>query len=68
MDTLTLDVRNLSDEKIQQLRRLVESWKQEAKPAIEPAPIKKRKVDPSEFTPSLSKFKAPLTRALAYEE
>ena len=67
MDTLTLDVRDLSDEKIQQLRQLVESWKQE-KPVIEPALIKKRKVDPSEFTPSLSKFKAPLTRALAYEE
>ncbi len=67
MDTLTLDVRNLPDEKIQQLRRLVESWKQE-KPAEGPAPIKKRKVDPSEFTPGLTKFKAPLTRALAYEE
>ena len=67
MDTLTLDVRNLPDEKIQQLRRLVESWKQE-KTSIELALIKKRKVDPSEFTPGLSKFKAPLTRALAYEE
>ena len=67
MDTLTLDVRDLSDEKIQQLRRLVESWKQE-KTSIELALIKKRKVDPSEFTPGLSKFKAPLTRALAYEE
>lgn len=67
MDTLTLDVRDLPDEKIQQLRRLVESWKHEAGPAVEPAPIKKRKVDPSEFTPGLTKFKAPLTRALAYE-
>ena len=67
MDTLTLDVRDLPDEKIQQLRRLVERWKHETKPAIESAPIKKRKVEPSEFTPGLTKFKAPLTRALAYE-
>ena len=67
MDTLTLDVRDLPDEKIQQLRQLVESWKQE-KPAIEPSLIKKRKVDPSEFTPGLTKFKALLIRALAYEE
>ena len=67
METLTLDVRDLPDEKIQQLQRLVARWKHEAKPAIEPAPLKKRKVAPSEFTPSLTKFKAPLTRALAYE-
>ena len=68
MDTLTLDVRDLPDEKIQQLRSLVERWKHEATPVVEPVPIKKRKVDPSEFTPGLTKFKAPLTRALAYEQ
>ena len=68
METLTLDVRDLPDEKIQQLQRLVESWKQEAKPGIEPALIKKRKVDPSEFIPGLTKFGAPLARTLAYEE
>ena len=68
MDTLTLDLRVLPDERVQQLRRLVKSWKQEATPAIKPALIKRRKVDPSEFTPGLTKFKSPLTRALAYEE
>ena len=66
MDTLTLDVRNLPDEKIQQLRQLVESWKQE-KPATEPSLIKKRTVDPSEFIVRDSKLKAPYSRALAYE-
>ena len=68
MDTLTLDVRHLPDEKIQQLRRLVESWKQEAGPGIELAPSRKRRVHPSEFAPGLTKFKVPLARALAYEE
>ena len=66
METLTLDVRDLPDEKIQQLRQLVERWKQE-KPAIEPSLIKKRTVDPSEFIVRDSKLKAPYSRALAYE-
>jgi len=67
MDTLTLDVRDLPDGKIQQLQRLVESWKQEIKAGIQTAPIKKRKVDPSEFIVRDSKLKAPYSRALAYE-
>ena len=67
MDTLTVDVRGLPDEKIRQLQQLVEDWKHEEKSQIEPVAIKKRKVDPSEFTPSLTKLKGPLTRALAYE-
>ena len=66
METLTLDVRDLPDEKIQQLRQLVERWKQE-KPAEGPSLIKKRTVDPSEFIVRDSKLKAPYSRALAYE-
>ena len=67
MDTLTVDVQGLPDEKIQELERKIERWKQEVQPATEPAPIKKRKVDPSEFIVRDSKLKAPYTRALAYE-
>ena len=36
MDTLTPDVRDLPDEKIEELRRLVERWKHETTPAISP--------------------------------
>ncbi len=68
MDTLTVDVRGIPDEKIRQLQRMIEQWKQEERNEIRPVLIKKRKVDPSEFTPHLTKLKAPLTRALAYEE
>ncbi len=68
MDMLTVDVRGLPDETIQELERKINHWKQEAQLAGGQQPIKKRKVDPSEFTPHLTKFKAPLTRALAYEE
>ena len=68
MDTLTLDVRDLPDEKIQELQRLIERWKHEATPAIEPAPVTKRKVLPSEFVPFKTKLTGPLTRALAYAE
>jgi hypothetical protein len=68
MDTLIIDVRGLPDEKIQELARKIEQWKRETRPAIDPAPIKKRKVFPSEFVPHKTKLKGPLTRALAYEE
>lgn len=66
MDTLTLDVKNLPEEKIRELRRLVEHWKREAAGAA-PA-IGKRQVDPSEFAARDSKLKAPYNRALAYED
>lgn len=68
MDTLTIDVRGLPDKKVRELEWLIEKWKQEENAELKPAEIRKRKVDPSEFTPRLTKFKAPLTRALAYEE
>lgn len=69
MDTLTLDVRNLPDEKIRELQRLAARWKREADGApVARVPVAKRKVRPDEFAPGLTKFKAPLTRALAYEE
>ena len=65
MDTLTLDVRDLPDEKIEQLRSMVERWKNEATPSAGPAA--KRTVHPSDFIVRDSKLKAPYTRALAYE-
>lgn len=67
MDTLTVDVRGLPDEKVQELERIIERWKEEHLTEGS-VPIKKRRVDPSEFTPRLTKFKSPLTRDLAYEE
>ena len=68
METLKVDVRGFPDEKIRELERFIQRWKQEARIAVAPAPIRKRRVDPSEFIPHLTRFKAPLTRALAYEE
>ena len=68
MDTLTIDVRDLPDEKVRELQQKIERWKQEESTTPEPGGIKKRKVDPSEFVPGLTKFKVPLTRALAYKE
>lgn len=64
MDTITLDVHDLPDEKVRELQRMVERWKREASGAEPPT---KRRVDPSEFVPRDSKLKAPYTRALAYE-
>lgn len=66
MDTLTLDVRDLPDDKVRELQRLVERWRREAAGAEQGA-IRKRRVDPAEFVPRDSKLKAPYSRALAYE-
>lgn len=67
MDTLTVDVRGLPDDKIQELEQKINRWKQEAElPGSLPL-VEKRRVDPSEFVPRLSKLKAPYSRALAYE-
>ena len=68
MDTLTIDVRGIPNKKIRQLQRMIEQWKKEEQPPIKPVATKKRKVDPSEFTPHLTKLKGPLTRELAYEQ
>ena len=67
MDTLTVDVRGLPDETIQELEQKINHWKQGAQLAGGLQPIKKRRVDPSEFVPRNSKLKAPYSRALAYE-
>ena len=68
MDTLTVDVRGIPDEKIRQLQRMIETWRQEEKAKDQTELIEKRWVDPSEFVPRNSKLKAPYSRALAYEE
>ena len=49
------------------LKQKVELWKEEDQLTSTSAPIKKRRVDPSEFKPRNSKLKAPYNRALAYE-
>ena len=67
MDTLTVDVRGLPKNKVHELERLIERWKQEHLTG-EPVPIRKRRVDPAEFVPRKTKVKGRLTRALAYEE
>ena len=67
MDTLTIDVRGLPSEKIQEIKQKIELWKQENQLASVSTPIKKRKVGPSDFIVRDSKLKAPLARALAYE-
>ena len=68
MDTLTVDVRGLPDEKVRHLEQLIEEWKQEERLEIKPVTVKKRKVDPSEFASYKTKLTGPLTRELAYEQ
>ena len=68
MDTLTVDVRGIPDERIRQLERIIEQWKKEEQPIIKPMAIKKRKVHPSEFPSYKTKLTGPLTRELAYEQ
>jgi len=67
MDTLTVDVRGLPDEIIQELEKKIDCWKQQARLPGNLQPPEKRRVDPSEFVPRNSKLKAPYSRALAYE-
>ena len=64
----TLDVRGLPEEKVQYLQELIERWKQQEQTTDAPTPIKKRKVDPSEFIVRHSNIKGELTRAMAYED
>ena len=64
-----LDVRGLPEEKVQHLQQLIERWRQQkqAEDALEP--IKKRKVDPSEFIVKESHIiGGKMTRAMAYED
>ena len=65
---LEVDIRGLPDEKVRELQQVIDRWKREEQSADRSRTIISRKVDPSEFTPRLTKFKAPLTRALAYDE
>ena len=67
MDTLTLDVRGLPDERVRQLQQLVDIWKRKERPDPGPVGTAKRKVDPSEFRSFKTRLTGPLTRALAYE-
>ena len=67
MDTLTIDVRGLPDDRVHELEQLIEKWKQGGWAGIKPAATKRRKVDPSEFPSFRTKLTGPLTRALAYE-
>jgi len=69
MDTLKVDVRGIPDEKIGELERLIERWRQEARITDEPVSIKRRKVDPSEFIVKESDvIGGEVTRAMAYDE
>lgn len=74
METM-LDLQGLRKERVEYLKHLVELWKKQDQqletkapsPDI-PAPIVKRRVDPSEFIVCNSKLKREWTRALAYED
>ena len=69
METLTLDVRGIPDEKVHYLQQLIERWKRESQPADAPPKIVKRKVDPSEFIVKKSHIiGGELTRAMAYDD
>ena len=68
MDTLMVDVRGFPSEKISQLQRIIDRWKQEEEAGDQEEQIEKRWVDPSEFVPRKTKLKGKLTRALAYED
>lgn len=64
----TIDVAGLSKDRIEQLKNFITIWKQQDQSAETPTQPVKRKVSPDEFVPHGTKFKAPLTRDLAYED
>ena len=68
MDTLKVDVRGFPDEKVCELERLIERWKQAAQATDGPQPIIKRNVDPAEFIVRDSDvIGGEVTRAMAYD-
>ncbi len=67
METLTLDVQGVSEEKINYLQQLVELWKGQAKTRPEEQGDEDD-VKPSDFIVRDSMIEGGVTRAMAYED
>ena len=68
METLTLDVRGVSEEKINYLQQLVELWKGQGKARPEEQQGDEDDVKPSDFIVKHSNVKGGIvTREMAYE-
>lgn len=68
METLTLDVRGVPEEKINYLQQLVELFKGQAKACPEDQQGGEDDVKPSDFIVRDSMIEGGVTRAMAYED
>ena len=68
METLTLNVQGVPEEKINYLRQLVELWKGQAKARPEKQQGDEDDVKPSDFIVRDSMIEGGVTRAMAYED